>query len=138
MPKAQVSGRSTTTPARKHVWRVAQKGFVLIETLVAVGIIGTAVLGSMIAVSTASRVTSEVEEKVTAQWLAASQVDQIRGAAFVITPGTYAAIPAPAGYSVQNTTANYGLPALNLQQVTVTVSKGGVTVLTTKFLKGNQ
>jgi type II secretory pathway pseudopilin PulG len=141
MPNSQVSGRSVTSPTRNPIWRAAQRGFVLIETLVAVGIIGTAVLGSMIAVSTASRVTSEVEEKVTAQWVAASYVDWIRGAPYVVVPGTYVPNPAiavPVGYTVQIATSNYTtLPPASFQRVTVTVSKGGVPVLTTRFLKAD-
>ena len=113
----------------------SQRGFLMIETMLAVAIVGTAMLAVVSAFSTASRVSSFVEDTATAEWLAISQIEVIRTAAFVLTPGTYPAVSAPAGFAVANTTSAITGGDENIQTVTVTVTKAGEVVYTTSTVK---
>ena len=115
-----------------------QRGFVMIEMMLAVAIVGTAMLAVVAAFSTAARTAEFVEESTTGEWVATSQIELIKTAAYVLTPGTYAAVPAPVGFAVANTTANVAGGDANIQIVTVIVTQGGENVYETSALKVNR
>jgi type II secretory pathway pseudopilin PulG len=110
----------------------------MIEMMLAVAIVGTAMLAVVAAFSTAARTAEFVEESTTGEWVATSQIELIKTAAYVLTPGTYAAVPAPAGFAVANTTANVAGGDANIQIVTVIVTQGGENVYETSALKVNR
>jgi type II secretory pathway pseudopilin PulG len=110
----------------------------MIEVLVAIGVLGTAVLAALMSISTAAAVTSRVSEEANAEWLAASQIDIVRAAPFALTPANYPAITAPTGYTVTNTTAEFIVGQTNIQRVTITVLRDGQAVYTTSLLKVNR
>jgi type II secretory pathway pseudopilin PulG len=106
--------------------------------MLAVAIVGTAMLATVAAFSTASRTSAVVENATTGEWLATSQIELIKTSAYQLTPGTYASIPVPAGFAVSNTTASVTGGDANIQTVTVIVSKAGKTVYETSALKVNR
>jgi type II secretory pathway pseudopilin PulG len=110
----------------------------MIEMMLAVGIVGTAMLAVVTAFSTASKNAEFVDDAATAQWVATSQIELIRAATFVVTPGTYTAVTAPAGFTVANTTAGVTGGDTNIQIVTVTVTEGGATVFEASTMKVNR
>jgi type II secretory pathway pseudopilin PulG len=110
----------------------------MIETLVAIAILGTAVLAAVTSISTSTKVTGEASEKATAVWVAASQIDLVRASPFVLTPGTYPNVTAPPRYSVTNATSPYPGGDANIQLVTITVRKDGVVASSTSLIKVNR
>jgi prepilin-type N-terminal cleavage/methylation domain-containing protein len=116
-----------------------QEGFSLIETLVAVAILGafgTAVLGGL---TTVWKTTPITDEKSTAQTLAESQLEHIREQNYDYTndPPQYAILAdVPDGYSIS--TDAIRLDPENdgtgdddgIQQITVTVNHNSKTVTT--------
>ena len=116
----------------------SQRGFVMIEMLLAIGIVGTAMLATVAAFSTASRTASFVDNATTGEWVATSQIESIKTAAYQPTPGTYASVPVPTGFAVSNTTSDVTGGDENIQIVTVIVSRGGETVYETSALKVNR
>jgi len=116
----------------------SQRGFVMIEMMLAVAIVGTAMLATVSAFSTASKTARFVQETTTAEWLATSQIELIRVATFQLTPGTYTTVPAPTGYSVANVTSGVAGGDSNIQIVTVTVSRGADDVYETSAMKVNR
>ena len=114
------------------------RGVLLLETMVGVAGVGTGWLGVVSAFRAACRISSFVEDTATAEWLATSQIEVIRTAAFVLTPGTYPAVSAPAGFAVANTTSAITGGDENIQTVTVTVTKAGEVVYTTSTVKVNR
>ena len=109
----------------------------MIEMMLAVAIVGTAMLATVAAFSTASKTSGFVQQTTTAEWLAISQVELIRVAAFQVTPGVYTSVPAPTGYSVANATSSVVGGDENIQIVTVTVSRGVDPIYVTSALKVN-
>lgn len=130
---------SLTKSDRKHVAGVpSQRGFMMIEMMLAVAIVGTAMFAVVSAFSTSARSSVFVQETATAQWLATSQIEFIRTAEYVITPGTYTTVPSPAGYAVANATSAVSGGDSNIQTVTVTITKSGEVIFTTSTVKVNR
>jgi len=111
---------------------------VMIEMMLAVSIVGTAMFAAVLAFSTASQTSAFVQETTTAEWLATSQIELVRTATYVDTPGVYTGVAAPTGYAVVNATSAVGGADPNIQIVTVTVSRGGEMVYETSTLKVNR
>ena len=116
----------------------SQRGFVMIEMMLAVAIVGTAMLAAVAAFSTASRTATYVDNATTGEWVATSQIELIKTAAYQLTPGTYASVPVPTGFAVSNATSNVSGGDVNIQIVTVIVTHGGQTVYETSAMKVNR
>lgn len=124
-----------SNPSKRNV---KQGGFVMIEMMLAVAIVGTAMLAVVHAFSTSSRTADFVDTTTTAEWIATSQIEFIRTAAFVPTPGTYTSVSVPSGYAIANTTSAVTGGDANIQIVDVTVSRSGVIVYNTSTVKVNR
>ena len=110
----------------------------MIEMMLAVAIVGTAMLATVSAFSTASKTSEFVQETTTAEWIATSQIELIRVAAYQVTPNVYASVPAPDGYTVTNVTSAVTGADTNIQIVTVTVNNGVEDIYVTSALKVNR
>jgi hypothetical protein len=107
-----------------------QSGLGLVETLVAVAILGTCVVAFAGGLSTGSLAVNEQRVEMTAQALAQDQLEFIKNAVFVPGAGSYPAVPSPSGYAVNvAVTAVPGADA-NIQKITVIVLRDGAAVLT--------
>jgi prepilin-type N-terminal cleavage/methylation domain-containing protein len=125
----------------------SQKGFSLLETIIAmaiIGILGVAIPGAL---STASKVTMQSSEDTMAESLARSQVDSIQNQPYDKThnPPVYTLIPnLPASYSIDAALASRLDPKGDgtanddgLQQITVTVRHNNKIVYTLIDFKVN-
>ena len=116
----------------------SDRGFVMIEMMLAVGIVGTAMLAVVTSFSTSAKNSSFIDDAATAEWLSTSQMELVRAATFVLTPGTYTNVTAPTGFGISNVTAAVTGGDTNLQIVTVTVTKDAVIVFEASTLKVNR
>ena len=81
--------------------RCGEEGVGLVETLIAVAILGLALTTLLSAVSTGSLATSRSEERVTAENMARSQLEYTKSLPYQPPPASYAAVtPSPGGYAV--------------------------------------
>ncbi len=110
----------------------------MIEMMLAVAIVGTAMFAAVSAFSTASRTSAFVQETTTAEWLATSQIELVRTATFLVTPSSYTDVPAPTGYAIANATTAVAGGDSNIQIVTVTVSRNGEDIYVTSTMKVNR
>jgi type II secretory pathway pseudopilin PulG len=115
----------------------SQRGISLVETLVAVAILGTAVVAFVAALSTGVISTNVHGQEVTAQRLAQNQVESIKNQVFN-TSGTYTIVSLPSGYTI--TLAKSAVPGANtdIQKITVTVLLNGVSAFTVAAYKVNR
>jgi prepilin-type N-terminal cleavage/methylation domain-containing protein len=126
-----------------------EKGFTLIEVLVSLvllGIIGGAFLGSM---GTASKAIFVADEQATAESLARSQMEYIKkhGYDAIYNPPHYGIDPdldIPDGYEIITTAERLDPDSDgtddddNIQSITVTVSHGGKELITLEDYKVNR
>jgi len=118
------------------MFRGAERGTTLVETLVAVallGIIACAFFGSL---NTAARATLIADERTTAESLARSQLEHIKTLDFVDGATQYDA-PVPSGEDYINYSANITAEPLDdhIQKITVTVKHNDKEVVTLESYK---
>jgi Tfp pilus assembly protein PilV len=120
-------------------WRVlagGQDGVGLVETLVAVAILGVTLVTLLAAISTGSIGVATTEERVTAENLARSQLEYTKSQAYLAAPTPYATVTPPFGYtvSVENTSIPEATNS-SVQKITVTVERDGDTLMIVEDFK---
>jgi type II secretory pathway pseudopilin PulG len=115
-----------------------QMGLGLVETLVAVAILGTSVAAFISGLSAGSIAVREQDRIASTQGMAQTQLEYTKSYAFVPGAVTYPAVAAPPGYSISiGVSAVPGADA-NMQKITVTVSREGATTVTVEGYKVNR
>jgi Tfp pilus assembly protein PilV len=109
------------------------RGSTLLEVLVALGIVAVTltVVVSMLVMGV--RAVGNVDEQTVATTLARSQMESVKSAAW---PGPYSPVAAPAGFTIQITTAPG--PSASIQVVTVRVQRDGREILRVDGYKGQR
>jgi Tfp pilus assembly protein PilV len=115
-----------------------QRGLGLAETLVAVAILGTAVVAFIAALSTASMAVGEQDEDVVSQRLALSQLEYTKSYVYIPGAAGYPAIDVPEEYALSVAVRPVPGTDINIQKITVTVSRDGRDVLTVSDYKVNR
>ena len=117
------------------------KGVTLIETLIALGILGLVGTAFMAALVTGGRATRLLDDQVQAEALARSQLEDIKNTAYNRSLGCYpncypVTVTVPPQYSIATKTDPLagsicdGTQFNCIQKITVTVKKADLTVLT--------
>ena len=117
----------------------SQKGIGLVETLVAVAILGTSVVAFVVALSAGSLTVSEHDKETIAQSLAQTQMEYTKSYLPYI-PGavTYPVLAVPATYSVAVGVLAVPGADTNIQKITVSVLKDSVNIITISDYKVNR
>ena len=116
----------------------SQKGISLVETLVAVAILGTAVVAFVVSLSAGSLTANELNQETIAQGLAQTQMEYTKNAVFVPGAVTYPVLPVPDTYEVLVDVADVPGTDTNIQKIIVTVRKDGGDILTISNYKVNR
>lgn len=120
------------------------RGFSLVEELVSLAIVSMGLIMLVAMISTGSKGVASSVDHVTAEGLARSQIEQIKGASY---SGTYSPVSAPTGYSIDITVDYWdsGLGSFvssdtgsGLQRITVGISRGSNTILQVQDYKVNR
>jgi len=129
-----MSGGKEATLGRRR--RHGEEGVGLVETLIAVGILGLALTVLLAAVSTGSLAVSRTEERVAAENLARSQLEYTKSQGYLAPPASYATVtPSPGGYGVVVEAASIPDTNSGIEKITVTVSRDGKTLLVVEDYK---
>jgi type II secretory pathway pseudopilin PulG len=131
---------------KKESWRLAQlripaqgqKGLGLVETLVAVAILGTSVVAFVVALSAGSIAAGEQEKETIAQSLAQTQVEYTKNYPFNPGASTYPTIAKPAGYTISVGVSSVPGTDVNIQKITVTILRDSVNLLMVSDYKVNR
>ena len=117
-----------------------QKGLGLVESLVAVAILGSSAVAFAVALSAGSIAVREQDQQVMAQSLVQAQLEYVKGYTYEPEATTYPAVDAPEGYSVS--VAVGSIPEAgddtDIQRITATVSRGGDNILSVEDYKVNR
>ncbi|MGD0780715.1 MAG: type II secretion system protein [Dehalococcoidales bacterium] len=116
----------------------SQKGIGLVETLIAVAILGTSVVAFIVALSVGSLTANEQNKETIAQGLAQTQMEYTKN--YTYNPGatTYPILAVPNTYSVTVVVTTVPSTDTNMQKITATVLKNGVNILTVSDYKVNR
>lgn len=126
--------------ARARGWVQAERGLGLVESLVAVAILGVVVVAFVIALSAGSIAVRQGDEEVVAQSLVRTQLEYTKGYPYNPAATTYPAVDTPEGYSISVEVGS--IPEAegdtDIQKITVTISRGGEDILTVEEYKVNR
>lgn len=120
-----------------------ESGTTLLETIVALAILGTIVvifLGGLIGTTKAA---SLADEQTTAESLAQSQMEWVQNTTYIPAPTQYPPPPIPDSKDYLNYSANITATTLNgsdngIQKVTVTIQRSGKSVVQLEDYKVNR
>jgi len=118
-----------------------QTGASLIESVVAVAILGTVIVSLLVAFSTGSVAVNAVDEQVTVENLARSQLEYTKDSPYTPAPTTYPLSPTltlPAGYEILAEALPVPDTDDNIQKIRVTVSRDGEAQLVVEDFKVNR
>ncbi len=115
-----------------------QEGVGLVETLVAVAILGATLVVLLTAISTGVIGVATTEQRVTAENLARSQLEYTKSQTYATAPASYATVTPPAGYAVTAAATSITEGDGAIQKITVTVTRDGETLLTVEGYKVNR
>lgn len=121
-----------------------ETGGTLVETIIALAILGMVAVAFLSGLATASKATFITDERGTAESLARSQMEYVKSQSYINyaepDPGDYGLITTPDSYSVEVLAApidpDTGEPLASpdddngLQRITVTIQHNGESVLT--------
>lgn len=111
-----------------------QRGIGLVETLMAVAVLGTAVVAFVTALSGGSIAVGEHDRQAVSQGLAQSQMEYTQSCAFS-PEGDYPLIDAPEGYSISVGVSAVPGAGDAIQKITVTISRGSEEMITVEDYK---
>jgi type II secretory pathway pseudopilin PulG len=115
-----------------------QRGIGLVETLVAVAVLGTAVVAFAAALSAGSIAVGDHDIVAIAQGLAQSQLEYTKSCAYDIDAITYPLVAAPEGYSISvDINAVPGADS-DIQKITVTVNHWAEEIIKVEDYKVNR
>ena len=116
----------------------SEQGVALVESLVALAILGTALVIFLGGMSTGLLSTAQSDRLSTAHELARSQMEYTKGDAFHAAPYAYATVPAPADYALSASATGAAGGDANIELITVVVTKAGAPVFTLEGFKVNR
>lgn len=106
--------------------------------MVAMAILGTAMVAFIGALSAGSIATNAQSEEVVSQGLAQTQLEYIKSYTYASGAATYPTITAPEGYAVSVAVSSVPSTDTDIQKITVTVSRNSETLLTVADYKVNR
>lgn len=115
-----------------------EKGVALVESLVAVAILGTTVVTLIISLATGSIAIRETDEEVVVQSLARTQLEYIKGYTYDPDATTYPTVSTPPGYTIVVGVSSTPDADPDIQKVTANISREGNLILTIEDYKVNR
>jgi prepilin-type N-terminal cleavage/methylation domain-containing protein len=113
-------------------------GVTLIETLVAVAILGLTLVVFLAGLQTGLISTRQSDALSTAHAVARSQMEYTKNASYQAAPTAYATVTPPSGYTVSSNASTIGGGDANIQLITVQVLKAATPVFTLEGYKVNR
>jgi len=120
--------------------RAEERGFGMVDVLIAVFVLGVVAVAFTTALSTGAAGAGETDQQGIARGIAMSQLEYVKSLPYVSGSGSYPSISVPSGWAV--TAVRSAIPEASgnpdIQKVTVTVTRGGATILTLEDYKVNR
>jgi prepilin-type N-terminal cleavage/methylation domain-containing protein len=129
-----------TTPQRFRKLTVFkdERGLTLVESLIAVGIVGVALVAFAVALSTGSIAVWKSDQEVAVQSLARTQMEYIKGYPYDPDATTYPTVNVTDNYSISVAVTSVPDTDTNIQKITANISRDGQVLLTVADYKVNR
>ncbi len=124
--------------ARARVWVQDERGLSLVESLVAVAILGIAAVAFVVALSTGSIAVREEYQEAVAQSLVRTQLEYIKGYSYDPSATTYPTVDTPEGYTISVGVSSIPDTDTDIQKIAVTISREGEDILIVEDYKVNR
>ena len=115
-----------------------QRGLGLVETLVAVAILGTSVVAFVVALSAGSIAVGEQDEEVVAQSLVQTQLEYTKSYPYDPEATTYPTVDTPEGYAIAVGIDSIPDTDADIQKITVTISRDSENIIAIENYKVNR
>jgi prepilin-type N-terminal cleavage/methylation domain-containing protein len=115
-----------------------EEGLTLIESLITIAIIGVVLVAFAVAMSTGALAVSESDQEVTAQSLARTQMEYIKGYPYDPFATTYPAVDTTDNYSITIAVTSVPDADENIQKVTATISRDAEALIIIEDYKVNR
>lgn len=115
-----------------------ERGLGLVETLVAVAILGTSVVAFVTALSAGSIAVGEHDREAVAQGLAQSQLEYTKSYTYNPGAATYPLVAVPEGYTLSVGVSYVPYTDTDIQKITVTVNHDGEEMIQVEDYKVNR
>ena len=112
-----------------------ESGVTLLETLVALAILGLVAVAFLSGLTTAARATIIADEQATAESIARSQMEYAKSYTYDSEATTYPTVDTPEGYAVSVEVSSIPSTDADIQKITVTVNRGSKLILTVEGYK---
>ena len=116
----------------------SERGVTLVESLVAVAILGSALVVFLGGMSTGLVSTAQSDRLSSAHELARSQLEFTKGDVYSASPHSYATVTTPPGYGVTAVASAISGGDASIELVTVQVTKDSVVVYSLEGYKVNR
>ena len=120
------------------IWAQDQRGLGLAESIVAVAILGVAMVAFVAALSAGSIAVREGDQEVVAQRLVRTQLEYIKSYAYDSQAITYPTVDEPEGYTISVGVGPTSDNDTDIQKITVTIYRDGEGILTVEDYKVNR
>lgn len=124
--------------ARLTAWREDQRGTGLLETVLAVAILGTAAAAILAGLSTGLLAIHEAQEKVNVEQIARSQIEYLKTLPYLAPPASYATVASPSPDFAVTAAAVQAEGDDRISLVTITVYRDAQPVLALETYKTNR
>ena len=115
-----------------------ESGISLVESLVAIAILGGGVLTMILAMSGGALAVNENDQEVVAQSLARTELEYIKNYTYDSGATTYPAVSTPAGYGISVGVSAVPGGNANIQKVTANITRDGEVIMTVVDYKVNR
>ena len=124
---------------RQRLQRIRdERGLALVESLVAVAVLGTTVLAFTVALATGALGVSENKQEAVVQSLVRTQLEYTKSYSYNATATTYPTVATPPGYAISVAVSSIAGTNSNIQRVTANITRDGNLIKTIKDYKMNR
>ncbi len=115
-----------------------ERGITLVESIVAIAILGGGVLTLVLTMSGGALAVRENDQQAIAQGLARTQLEYVKNYPYAPGATTYPAVSVPDGYGIAVGVATVPGANNNIQKITANITRDGAVIMTVQDYKVNR